>query len=562
MTDLIDPPWWKKTTVYQIYPRSFADGNGDGIGDLRGILARLDYVHALGVETIWFSPFYHSPQADFGYDISDHYSIADEYGTLEECATLIAEIHRRGMKVVFDMVMNHTSNQHPWFVESKSGRSSPRRDWYLWRDGRLPGGKAPPNNWKSMLGGSGWHHDPESDQWYWASFLPFQPDLNYRNPAVKEAMLGVVRHWLEQGVDGLRLDIFNAIFKDASFADNPFSFRPVPSEDNPDGFFQQNLHTIDHPDTLAFARELRATVDAFQHPPRFLVGEVFGSSEKLRQYCGGQAADGLHLVFLFKTLKTRFNGPAVRALIEDFERSFPEPFHPTYVFGNHDRPRNMHRLGDHHGKAKLMATFQLTVRGVPFIYYGEEIGMQQREIRLEHGLDPVAARYSYMPQFMAGFLRRFGILLNRDECRRPMQWDAGVNAGFSHPESTPWLPLHAESQHINVAAQENDEGSLLRCYRRLLALRKTSAALHSGTLELVSDAAHPPELVSYRRVHGEGQKREEARIYLNFSGEELPLALGEHGARALISNHRDETVQPGEHYLLAPYEGIILLDKP
>ncbi|MEO7329949.1 MAG: alpha-amylase family glycosyl hydrolase, partial [Minicystis sp.] len=358
------------------------------------------------------------------------------------------------------------------------------------------------------------------------------------------------------------LDIFNAIFKGESFEDNPFSLRPVPSEDNPDGFFQQNLHTIDHPDTLAFARELRAVVDAFQHPPRFLVGEVFGPAEKLRQYCGGQAADGLHLVFLFKTLKARCHGPDVRALIEDFERAFPEPFHPTWVFGNHDRPRHMHRLDDHHGKAKLMATFQLTVRGVPFIYYGEEIGMQQREIRLEHGLDPVAARYRFMPQWMAGFLRRFGILLNRDECRRPMQWHAGLNAGFSPPQATPWLPLHPGSRHINVADQEDDPGSLLRCYRRLLALRKGSAALHSGSLELLGDRGHPPHLVAYRRAFGEGERREEATVYLNFSGEPLPLALGEHGARALFSNQRDEVEQPGERYELAPYEGIILLDRP
>ncbi|MFO0760458.1 MAG: alpha-glucosidase [Byssovorax sp.] len=556
-----EPPWWKKTTVYQIYPRSFADGNGDGIGDLRGIIDRLDYVHALGVETIWFSPFYHSPQADFGYDISDHYAIADEYGTLDECRTLIDEIHRRGMKVVFDMVMNHTSNQHPWFLESKSSRTSPRRDFYLWRDGRLPGGKAPPNNWKSMLGGSGWHYHPETDQWYWASFLPFQPDLNYRNPAVKQAMLDVVRHWLAEGVDGLRLDIFNALFKDASFADNPFSFRPVPSEDNPDGFFQRNLHTIDHPDTIAFARELRAVVDEHKNPPRFLVGEVFGSAEKLREYCGGQAADGLHLVFLFKTLKTRFSGPAVRALIEDFEQAFPEPLHPTYVFGNHDRPRSMHRIDDHHGKAKLLAAFQLTVRGVPFIYYGEEIGMPQREIRLEHGLDPVAARYGYMPQWMARFLRRFGILLNRDECRRPMQWHGGPNAGFSHPEAKPWLPVPEETKHIHVEAQESDPTSLLRCYRRLLSVRKSSAALHSGDLTLLDLPGHPPHLVAYERAFGHGETREEARVYLNFSDGDVPVSLGEHRARALVSNHHDETIQPGEQYTLAPYEAVIVLDR-
>jgi alpha-glucosidase len=216
-------PWWKRTTVYQVYPRSFADSNGDGIGDLRGLLGKLDYLRDLGVETLWLSPFFESPQADFGYDISDHYGIAPEYGTLEECEALIHEVHARGMKIVFDMVLNHTSDKHPWFLESRSGPGSAKRDFYLWRKGRGRSGKSPPNNWRSMLGGSGWHRDAESGEWYFASFLPCQPDLNYRNPKVKAAMLDVVRHWLGRGVDGLRLDIFNAIFKDESYADNPFS---------------------------------------------------------------------------------------------------------------------------------------------------------------------------------------------------------------------------------------------------------------------------------------------------------------------------------------------------
>ena len=251
MSNTPEVPWWKQTTVYQIYPRSFADSNGDGIGDLGGVIGRLDYLQTLGVETLWLSPFYSSPQADFGYDISDHFDVSPEYGSLADVTRLIREVHARGMKIVFDMVLNHTSDQHPWFLASRSARTSPERSFYLWRKGRLPGGAAPPNNWRSMLGGSGWHHDAATDEWYWATFLPFQPDLDYRNPEVKKAMLDVVRHWLAAGVDGLRLDIFNAIYKDASFADNPFSFRPFPTEDNPNGFFQRHLHTIDHPDTIA-----------------------------------------------------------------------------------------------------------------------------------------------------------------------------------------------------------------------------------------------------------------------------------------------------------------------
>lgn len=553
-------PWWKETTVYQIYPRSFADANGDGIGDLEGILGRLDYLHDLGVETLWISPFYTSPQADFGYDISDHFNVSPEYGTLADARRLIDEVHARGMKIVFDMVLNHTSNQHPWFVEARRSRDNPRRDWYLWREGRA-GGKKPPNNWKSMLGGSGWHRDEATGEWYWASFLPFQPDLNYRNPEVKRAMLDVVRHWLAQGVDGLRLDIFNAIYKDASFADNPFSLRPVPTEDNPHGFFQRHVNTIDHPDTLAFARELRAVVDEFRDPPRFLVGEVFGDAETLRRYCGDDH-DGLHMVFLFQTLRTRFHGKSVRALIHEFEKAFPEPFVPTYVFGNHDRPRFMHRLGDRPDKAKLFATLQLTVRGVPFIYYGEEIGMPHHDIPLHRGKDPVAARYGFVPQWLASYLRRHGILMNRDECRAPMQWHHGPNAGFSPEGATPWLPVHPNHGEINVAAQHEDPASLLNLYRSLLKLRKRSRALQRGKLEILDDPRLPHDVVAYRRTHGEGAAREDADVYLNFSERPVTLDLREQRGRALFSNLRGEVKQAEPVKELGPHEGVMLFDEP
>jgi len=557
MSAPLDTPWWKRTTTYQIYPRSFADANGDGIGDLRGILGKLDYLHALGVETLWLSPFFESPQADFGYDVSDYYAIAPEYGTLDDCRELIREVHARGMKVVFDMVLNHTSERHPWFVESRRARTDPKRDFYIWRKGRRPLGAAPPNNWRSMLGGSGWHFDPSTEEWYWASFLAFQPDLNYRNPAVKAAMLDTVRYWLAQGVDGLRLDIFNAIFKDESFADNPFSWRAVPSEDNPHGFFQRNLHTIDHPDTLAFARELRSVVDEFQDPPRFLVGEVFGDPAMLRRYCG-EASDGLHLVFLFATMRTRFSGRAVRALIEEIEHGFPEPFSPTYVFGNHDRPRFMHRIGGHRDKAKLVAMLQLTVRGVPFIYYGEEIGMENHDIPLHEGLDPVATRYGFVPQWLVGTFRKRGILLNRDECRTPMQWDDGPNAGFS--SVTPWLPVHPKSQGANVAAQERDPESLLHCYRGLLALRRESRALQEGSLEWIDSPRLPADVVAYRRVNAGGPRPESAEVFLNFSGRPIPLELEGRAGRQLFSNKVCERAAAPQHYVLSPYEGVVVLE--
>jgi oligo-1,6-glucosidase/alpha-glucosidase len=551
-------PWWKSTTVYQVYPRSFCDSNGDGIGDLQGIVQRLDYLHQLGIETVWISPFFASPQADFGYDIRDHFSIAPEYGSFEDCLRLIDEVHARGMKVVFDMVLNHTSDQHTWFHQSRSSRRSSKRDWYIWRDGRRPDGAAPPNNWRSFLGGSGWHYDAHTDQWYWASFLPFQPDLNYRNPEVKQAMLDMVRYWLKQGVDGLRLDLFNAIYKDDAFSDNPFSFRPIPSEENPDGFFQRNQHTINHPDTIAFSRELRSVVDEFSDPPRFIVGEVFGSSEVLKQYCGKEA-EGLNLVFLFKAMRSEFSAAAYRELIHEFETHFADPLLPTWVFGNHDRPRWMERLGNDVSKAKLVATLQMTARGVPFIYYGDEIGMQQHDLPARRGLDPVSRRFRRIPAWLARRLRKHGILLNRDECRPPMQWSDEPNAGFSAAHATPWLPLHPSATERNVAAQERDPHSLLAVYRRMLGIRKSSQALRSGRLELLKGGDLPDHVLGYRREHEHG--RDQATVFLNFSERAVPLSIEGHAGDTIHSNLHHEPQARSAMYTLGAHEGIIMLGE-
>jgi oligo-1,6-glucosidase/alpha-glucosidase len=477
------------------------------------------------------------------------------------------------MKLVFDMVLNHTSDRHPWFLESRASRTSARRDWYIWRDGRKPDGRAPPNNWRSMLGGSGWHWDEASGQWYFASFLGFQPDLNYRNPAVKAAMLDVVRFWLREGVDGLRLDIFNAIFKDASFADNPFSWRPAPTEDDPHGYFQRHVHTIDHPDTLAFAHELRAVVDAIgdeEGRPRFLVGEVFGDATTLRRYCG-EAANGLNLVFLFQTLRARCDGRAVRKLVEELERAFPEPFSPTYVFGNHDRPRFIHRVEESHPKAKLLAMLQLTVRGVPFVYYGEEIGMENHSVPLHEGLDPIAARFGWVPSWLVPTFRARGILLNRDECRSPMQWDAGPNAGFAAATVTPWLPIHPKSPGTNVAAQRDDPTSLLRCYRDLFALRRALPALQAGRLEWLSpeEEAHlPRDVVAFRRVLG----AESVSVFLNFASHTVRIRPRGEAASAssppakarptLFSNRRGTRMPAAETYALGAHEGVVVWTDP
>lgn len=557
-----DAPWWQRTVVYQIYPRSFYDLSGDGIGDLAGVIDKLDYLRDLGVETLWLTPFYKSPQRDFGYDISSHFELAPEHGTLDECRRLFDAAHARGMRVVLDMVLNHTSDQHPWFLESRSSRSSDKRDFYIWRPGRRAGGKAPPNNWRSMIGPRGWHHDPLTDEWYFASFLPFQPDLNWREPRLKAAMFDVVRHWLRAGADGLRLDIFNALFKDPGFADNPPSLRPLPSEDNPDGFFQRNVNTINHPDTLDFARELRAVVDEFTDSPRFLVGEVFGPPELLRRYCtsDGKKSDGLHLVFLFKTMRTGVDARELRALLAEYEREFPAPLCPTWVLGNHDKPRLLERLDGDERKARALMTVQLTARGVPFLYQGEEIGMRNLDLPLDGALDPVATGYRFVPRAASRFLRRRGVQINRDECRSPMQWSAAPHAGFSpklRPDAKPWLPVHADYLQRNVEAQLADPGSMLGVCRRLLSLRAARPELHRGELRLWDEARTLPAILGYQR-RADGSALD---VLVNCQPDEGSCELSPRAGAVLFSTH-GEPLRHKRSLRLRPFEAVIVEGVP
>lgn len=477
-------PWYHKTTIYQIYPRSFYDSNGDGIGDLQGVIQKLDYIRDLGFETIWLSPFFASPQADFGYDISDYAAIAPEYGTMEDALQLIEETHKRGMRIVFDMVMNHTSEEHPWFKESRASRHNPKADWYIWRD--------KPNNWHSHTGGSGWHYAPERGQYYWASFLPFQPDLNYRNPEVKQTMLGVVRFWLERGVDGFRLDIFNAIYKDAQFRDNPFSFHVIPSASNPAGFFQEPRYNLNLPESVEFAKEFRRVCEEFGE--KLSLGEVSGKREVIRKYLGDTINDGLTLVFDFGMLNFRFRADYFRRLLRDMEAAYPAPFMPVYVFSNHDRRRSMTRLRGDVRKAKLLAMLQLTVRGVPCFYYGEEIGMTDARFPFASALDPLPRKLKFLPRFVPDLL---GLTLNRDEVRTPMQWNAARNAGFSSAQ-TIWLPVHENYARINVEKQSGEADSLLNTVRALLRLRKAEPALQEGTLELLDGL--PRNVLGYTRT--------------------------------------------------------------
>ena len=551
-------PWWKKTTVYQIYPRSFKDSTGDGIGDIPGIISKLDYLQDLGIETIWFSPFFSSPQADHGYDVSDYRDITPEYGTMADCNRLIQEIHNRSMYVVFDMVLNHTSNQHPWFLESRSSRENPKRDWYIWRDGRRPYGKKPPNNWKSMVGGSGWHYDPLTDQWYWAQFLPFQPDLNYRNPEVKREMYETMRFWLDKGVDGFRLDIINTIYEDEQLRDNPFAFSFLPSDEGARGMFQNNIHTINHPENYAFVKELRRIMDEYSNPERFLVGEITSSLEVLKRYSGeivDAKTDGLHLTFQFQSLNVKPDAEALRHLIEEYEQFFPEPYIPTWVFSNHDQARRISKLGNDFALAKLSVMIQLTARGVPFIYYGEEIGMSSYKIPLKRGQDPIARKFSGIPQFLVNLLTRSGrITLNRDECRTPMQWNASSNAGFCPEDSDPWLPIAPGFEEINVEIEDSDSDSLLHFYKDLLHLRRNTPALHSGTLNLIELQTNRRNVLAFERKFD----RQSVQVWLNMSKKSISVEKSHTQPEVIFSVLRDSNPIEDDTIRLEPLQGIIL----
>jgi oligo-1,6-glucosidase/alpha-glucosidase len=537
-------PWWQTTTIYQIYPRSYLDLNGDGIGDIQGIISKLDYIQELGFETIWFSPFFKSPQGDFGYDISDYYSIAPVYGDLEIVQKLIDEIHIRKMRVIFDLVMNHTSIEHPWFQESRSSRDNPKSDWYIWRDGR---GKNPPNNWHAIPGGSGWHYEKNRDQWYYGSFLPFMADLNYRNPQVKLEMLNVARYWLNKGVDGFRLDIFHAIYKDEQFRDNPFSVHYIPTQDLSAGWFQKWVYNLNLPETYEFAKELRSFVEKIT-PDALLLGEVDGSDEAVRAYLGEQG-DGLHLVFLWKLLYLKPTAAYFRGVVREYEREYANPLMPVYVFGNHDVKRLLSKIKGDLRIAKLLAVFQFTVRGVPVTYYGEEIGMRDGKFPLKKAFDPMGRKYSWIPDKIVALAN---IYVNRDGCRTPMQWDASPHAGFTGPKAVPWLPLNPDYFQVNVENQISDPDSLWNIYKGLLRLRKKHYALQAGSLRLLDIEEANPKLLVFTRELDE----EKFLVIINFAKtkqtyanntdcKQLVYQIGE------ISSNKDDMIEVG------PFSAII-----
>lgn len=539
-----DTEWWKKTTVYQIYLRSFCDTNGDGIGDIQGIIEKLDYLQDLGYETIWISPFTESPQRDFGYDISDYHSISPQYGDMALFEKLVQELHRRNMKLVFDLVLNHTSNEHAWFKESASSRDNPKADWYIWKDGKGKKGTKPPNNWRAMAGNKAWTYYPERKQFNYTAFLPFQPDLNYHNPEVKQAMFDVARFWLNKGVDGFRLDIISAIYEDPELRRNPPSLRLTPSDKSLTIFFQNLKNNFLQEKSFEFATELRNVVDEFDNPTRILIGESHGEEELIKQFCYHDGKNGLNAIFLFKAISTPFKAESYREMLMTFEKHFPEPLIPTLVFANHDRTRIITRLGASIEKAKLLALFQFTCRGIPFTYFGDEIGIPRVRIPLKQGKDAIAIQYGWLPQFLVD---RSVEILNRDECRTPMLWNEKSNAGFCADSARPWLPIAGSFKEINVEKQLAEPHSLLNFYKKVIRLRNETPALHSGSLEIAHDLCNKKILAYYRIANGEKYV-----ILLNMSRARVKNPVNDAGI--LLSTHHQN-----EAHQLQPFEGRVMI---
>jgi alpha-glucosidase len=450
-----DAAWWKHGVIYQIYLRSFQDTNGDGVGDLEGVIRRLDYLADLGVDALWLSPFYRSPMRDFGYDVRDHVSVDPLFGDLLVFQRLVDAAHGRGLKIILDFIPNHTSDEHLWFRESRSNRGNPRRDWYIWRDPGPDGG--PPNNWRSEFGGSAWSYDPTTRQYYYHAFLPSQPDLNWRNPLVAQAMECVLRFWLDRGVDGFRVDAVHHLFEDEMLRDNPPDPDWHPGMAPTEEFLR--LHTIDQPEVHAAIAGMRRFAESYRDG-RVLIGEAYLPLESLVRYYG-RARDGFHLPFNFHLMSTPWNPLAIANLIDGYEGCLPVGCWPNWVLGNHDRPRLATRVGP--GQIRAAAMLLLTLRGTPTLYQGDELGLADVAIPPDRVRDPWGLN-------MPG--------LGRDPARTPMPWTPEPGAGFTM--GVPWLPLGEDWLTTNVASQLAAPGSPLALYRRLLAFRRASPALREG----------------------------------------------------------------------------------
>ncbi len=526
-------PWWQTGVLYQVYPRSFQDSDGDGSGDLDGITERLGYLADLGVDAVWVSPFYPSPGDDGGYDVADYCGVDPLYGDLAAFDRLVARAHALGLRVVVDWVPNHSSDQHAWFRESRASRDSPRRDWYVWRDAAPDG--SPPNNWLSAFGGPAWTWDDATGQFYLHSFLPSQPDTNWRSPALRAALLDTLRFWMDRGVDGFRIDTAVHIAKDPRFRDNP----PEPDPDaghKPVTAYERQQHVRDraHPDVHVFFRSFRDTVDAHDGRERALFGEIHLGCDlpQWASYFGTPDAPELHVPLNFGLLATPWTAAGLRGHVEAIEAALPDGAWPSYVLGSHDERRLASRIGP--AGARLAAVLLTTLRGTPTLYAGDEIGTPDLDVPPDLVRDPAGLRVPGT---------------GRDSGRTPMAWDASPSAGFSTaPPDALWLPLHAGHEMLNVAAQLADPEALLNLYRRLLALRRATPTLHAGTFRSLDGL--PETVFGYERAECDSR----AVVFLNLGDAPADVAVPDGVWHVAVSTHAGAALPT-----LRPNEGVVLV---
>ncbi len=506
--------WWQDGVVYQIYPRSFCDTTGNGIGDLEGIGRHLDHLVDLGVDAIWLSPIFPSPMADHGYDVADYCDIDPMFGDLDAFDRLLAEAHGRDLRVILDWVPNHTSEAHPWFVESRSSRDNPKRDWYLWHDGDGVG-EVPPNNWRAVFPeGSAWKWDPPTESWYLHLFTPEQPDLNWRNPEVRAAMGDTLRFWLDRGVDGFRMDVIHLLAKDPAFGDvEPGSslFAAV----------------LDADATHEYLREIRGVLDTYDDVTS--VGEVYIlDTHEVVDYLGSDAGEELHLAFNFMPLHQPWDAERWRTQIRIAEDAFgARDRWPTWVLSNHDVVRHRSRYGESEERARAAAFLPLTLRGTPFLYAGEELGASDADVPPEMRQDPSGTR---------------------DGCRAPIPWTADAPHGWA--TAAPWLPFPPEASLRNPEAEGDDVDSVLSLYRRLLRERRASAALHAGSLELLDDL--PAGVVGWTRTAGD-----DVRTVLVNMGEGPATVSGFDGQTVVVAGHLDDEGEAFDGLLRADHAVVL-----
>jgi alpha-glucosidase len=527
-----DAEWWRHAVVYQVFPASFRDTDGDGTGDLQGIRSRLDHLEWLGVDAIWLSPIHPSPMLDGGYDIGDFLGVDPRFGSMEDFDGLLRACHARGIRLILDFVPNHTSDQHPWFIESRSSRKNARRDWYVWRDPATDGG--PPNNWLSRFGGSAWELDRATGQYYYHAFLKEQPDLNWRNAEVREAMSEVLRFWMRRGVDGFRVDATGVLIEDDLLRDDPP--KRGANDEVPPPERQTRVFTDSRPEAFECLARLRSVVDEFPH--RLMAGEADTSAGMLGRFYGEPSAPALHLPLNFGLLDAQWDGLSVTAAIDTYLGRVPAHGWPSWALGGHNKRRIAERLGP--AQARVAAMLHLTLPGTCFFYAGNEIGMPQVPVPPERIRDPFE---TLVP----------GYGLGRDPERTPMRWDDGPGAGFTTGE--PWLPIGSCAPGLNVAAQREDGRSMLHLYRRLIALRKEEPALHAPSIEPLRGT---PETVAFRRRHP-GQPA--ALILLNLSAVPQTVDLPGPG-RVLLSTHLDrEDDSLAGSTILRPAEGLVIREE-